>query len=80
MYFETFEGVTTAERYKSFLEHLNNVEQGIKFVIHNGSLPHKSILVKEYVELTKLKPRIFQLAGQCPELNLGEWVCEKLKK
>jgi len=80
MYFETFEGCTTAERYKSFLEHLNTLEDSIQFIIHDGLNSHKSILVKEYVESTKGKLRIFQLPGYSPELNPEEWVWEKMKK
>lgn len=80
MYFETFEGGTTAERYKGFLEHLTPVEEGITFVIHDGLPPHKSLLVKDYVESTKGKLKIFQLPGYSPELNPEEWVWENLKK
>jgi transposase len=80
LYFETFEGGITAERYKSFLEHLNYQEGGITFVIHDGLPPHKSKLVQEYVESTKGKMRTFQLPGYSPELNPEEWVWERLKR
>ena len=53
LYFETFEGGITAERYKSFLEHLSDQEGGITFVIHDGLPPHKSKLVQEYVHSTQ---------------------------
>jgi len=80
LYFETFEGGITAERYKSFLEHLSDQEGGITFVIHDGLPPHKSKLVQEYVESTKGKVRTFQLPGYSPELNPEEWVWERLKR
>ena len=80
LYFETFEGGITAERYKSFLEHLSDHEGGITFVIHDGLPPHKSKLVQEYVESTKGKVRICQLPGYSPELNPEEWVWERLKR
>jgi transposase len=80
LYFETFEGGITAERYKSFLEHLSDQEGGIRFVIHDGLPPHKSKLVQEYVESTKGKVRTFQLSGYSPELNPEEWVWERLKR
>ena len=80
MYFETYEGGTTAVRYKSFLENLNNLDEGIKFVIHDGLSSHRSNLVKEYVESTNGKLKTFQLPGYSPELNPEEWVWDNLKK
>ncbi|KKK74480.1 hypothetical protein LCGC14_2883360, partial [marine sediment metagenome] len=80
MYFETYEGGTTAVRYKSFLENLNNLEEGIKFVIHDGLPSHRSNFVKEYVESTNGKLKTFWLPGYSPELNPEEWVWDNLKK
>ena len=80
LYFETFEGGITAEKYKSFLEHLSDQEGGITFVIHDGLPPHKSKLVQEYVHSTQGKVRIFQLPGYSPELNPEEWVWGRLKR
>jgi transposase len=80
LYFETFEGGITAERYKLFLEHLSDQEGGITFVIHDGLPPHKSKLVQEYVHSTQGKVRIFQLPGYSPELNPEEWVWGRLKR
>jgi transposase len=80
LYFETFEGGITAERYKSFLEHLSAQEGGITFVIHDGLPPHKSKLVREYVESTNGRVRIFQLPGYSPELNPEERVWGRLKR
>jgi len=36
--------------------------------------------VKEYVESTEGKLRLFQLPGYSPELNPDEWVWDNLKK
>ena len=36
MYFETYSGGTTAGRDRSFLENLNELDESIKFVIHDG--------------------------------------------
>jgi transposase len=80
LYFETFEGGLTAERYKSFLEHLCNQEGGILFVIHDGLPPHKAKLVQEYVQSTQGRLRIFQLPGYSPDLNPEEWVWGRLKR
>jgi transposase len=80
MYFETYAGGTTAERYKSFLENLNDFDKSIKFVIHDGLPSHKAKLVKEYVESTNGKLKLFQLPGYSPELNPEEWVWDNLKK
>jgi transposase len=80
MYFETYPGGTTAERYRSFLENLNKVDESIKFVIHDGLPSHRANLVKEYVESTNGKLKLFQLPGYSPELNPDEWVWDNLKK
>jgi transposase len=80
MYFETYSGGTSAERYRSFLESLNNLDDSTKFVIHDGLPSHRSKLVKEYVESTDGKLKLFQLPGYSPELNPDEWVWDNLKK
>jgi transposase len=80
LYFETYEGGITAERYKSFLEHLCSQEGGFIFVIHDGLPPHKAKLVQEYVQSKRGRLRIFQLPGYSPDLNPEEWVWERLKK
>jgi len=80
LYFKTFEGGITAERYKSFLEHLSDQEGGITFVIHDGLPPHKAKLVQEYVQSTQGRLKTFQLPGYSPELNPEEWVWGQLKR
>ena len=80
MYFETYSGGTTAERYRSFLENLNDLDDSTKFVIHDGLPSHRAKLVKEYVESTDGKLKLFQLPGYSPELNPDEWVWDNLKK
>lgn len=80
MYFETYPGGTTAERYRSFLENLNEVDESIKLVIHDGLPSHRAKLVKEYVDSTDGKLKLFQLPGYSPELNPDEWVWDNLKK
>jgi len=80
MYFETYPGGTTAQRYRSFLENLNEVDERIKFVIHDGLPSYRAKLAKEYVESTGGKPKLFQLPGYSPELNPDEWVRDNLKK
>ena len=80
LYFTTFEGGITAERYKSFLEHLSDQEGGITFVIHDGLPPHKAKLVQEYVQSTQGRLKTFQLPGYSPELNPEEWVWGRLKR
>jgi len=47
LYFETYSGGTTGERYKTFLEHLNDVDDRIKFVIHDGLPSHRARIVTE---------------------------------
>jgi transposase len=80
MYFDTYAGGTTAERYRSFLENLNDLDGSIKFVIHDGLPSHRAKLVKEYVGSTHGKMKLFQLPGYSPELNPDEWVWDNLKK
>jgi transposase len=80
LYFKTFEGGTTAEKYRTFLEDLNNLDDNIKYVIHDGLPSHKAKLVKEYVESTKGKLKLFLLPGYSPELNPDELVWDNLKK
>ncbi len=80
MYFETYPGGTTAERYRSFLENLNELDESIKFVIHDGLPSHRAKLVKEYAKSTDGKLKLFQLPGYSPELNPDEWVWDNLKK
>ena len=79
MYFETYLGGTTAGRYRLFLEHLNEVDENIKFIIHDGLPSHRAKVVKEYVKSTDGKLKLFQLPGYSPELNPDEWVWENLK-
>jgi len=80
MYFETYPGGTTAERYRSFLENLNELDESTKFIIHDGLPSHRAKLVKEYMESTDGKLKLFQLPGYSPELNPDEWVWDNLKK
>jgi len=80
LYFELLEGGITAERYRLFLEHLSDQEEGVIFVIHDGLPPHKAKLVQEYVQSTQGKVRTFQLPGYSPELNPDECVWERLKR
>ena len=61
MYFEIYPGGTNGERYKEFLEHLNNVDDRVKFVIHDGLPSHRAKLVTEYVQTTNGKLKLFQL-------------------
>jgi len=80
MYFETYPGGTTAERYRSFLENLNELDESTKFIIHDGLPSHRAKLVKEYMESTDGKLKLFQLPDYSPELNPDEWVWDNLKK
>ena len=80
MYFEIYPGGTNGERYKEFLEHLNNVDDRVKFVIHDGLPSHRAKLVTEYVQTTNGKLKLFQLPGYSPELNPSEWVWDNMKK
>ena len=80
MYFETYSGGTTGEQYKIFLEHLNDVDERMKFVIHDGLPSHRSKIVTEYVKSTNGKLKLFQLPGYSPELNPSEWIWDSLKK
>ena len=80
MYFETYPGGTTAERYRSFLENLNELDESTKFIIHDGLPSHRAKLVKKYMESTDGKLKLFQLPGYSPELNPDEWVWDNLKK
>jgi len=80
LYFETYSGGTSGERYKSFLEHLNGVDNRLLIVIHDGLPSHRSKIVTDYVASTNGKMKLFQLPGYSPELNPGEWIWDNLKK
>ena len=78
LYFETYSGGTSGERYKSFLEHLNGADNQPLIVIHDGLPSHRSKIVTEYVNSTDGKMKLFQLPGYSPELNPGEGIWENL--
>jgi transposase len=80
LYFETFEGGTNAERYKTFLEHLTNIDDKNKIIIHDGLPSHRSLKVKEYIDSTNGKLKVYQLPGYSPELNPDELVWSNLKR
>lgn len=80
LYYETIEGGTTGEKYKSFLNNLYSMDDSVKFIIHDGLSSHKCNVVKTFVDSMNGKLKIFQFPGYSPELNPDELVWAKLKK
>lgn len=80
MYFESFEGGLTADRYISFLDHLCKKDRYKKIIIHDGLPTHRSLKVKEYIKSTKGKLKLYQLPGYSPDLNPDELVWNNLKR
>jgi transposase len=77
--FMTFQGSMNAERFIEFLKRMmHNVKEKI-FLVLDGHPVHKSKRVKEFVESTDGKLRIFILPPYSPDLNPDEWVWNWLK-
>jgi transposase len=77
--FMTFEGRFTGETFIEFLKRLiHNAEKPI-FLIVDGHPVHKGRKVKEFVESTQGKLRLFILPPYSPELNPDELVWNTVK-
>lgn len=80
MRFMAFEGKMNAEKFVEFLERLIYKADTPVFLILDGHPVHKSRLVKEFVQKTKGRLRLFILPPYSPHLNPDEWVWNWLKR
>ena len=75
----TIDGRLNANKFIDFLKRLiHNAERPI-FLIVDGHPTHKAKKVKEYIESTEGKLRLFILPPYSPELNPDELVWNNLK-
>jgi transposase len=79
MRFMVCEKTCTAEVFIGFLKRLIKWRRRNLFLIVDGHPVHKSKLVKEFVESTKGKLKLFFLPGYSPELNPDELVWAQTK-
>lgn len=79
MRFTTIDGRLNADKFVDFLKRLlHNANQPI-FLIVDGHPTHKSKKVREFIESTEGKLRLFILPPYSPELNPSELVWNNLK-
>ena len=78
--FTAFEGMLNAEVFCDFLKRLlHNAERPIYIIVDNHPV-HRSYKVRDFVESTKGRLKMFFLPPYSPELNPGELVWANLKK
>lgn len=79
--FMQFDGGMTAKLFIKFIKRLESNTKKRKITLIVDSLPaHKSKLVKEYIESTKGKVKIYYLPGYSPNLNPDELVWSNAKR
>ena len=69
-----------AERFVDYLKHLIHGAKQPIFLILDGHPVHKSKRVREFVESTSGRLRLFILPPYSPHLNPDEWVWNWLKR
>jgi transposase len=77
--FSTFTGTMNAATFISFCRRLLHDDIGPVFFIVDGHPVHRSKAVKEFVESTDGRLRLFFLPPYSPELNPDEWVWKNVK-
>jgi transposase len=79
IHFDLFEGRMNSTAFIQFLEKLLNDIPGKIFLVVDGAGYHRSAAVKEFVESTGGRLRLFQLPAYSPQLNPDEWVWNNVK-
>jgi transposase len=79
LHFTVFEGMMNASRFIEFCEKLLQDCPTPVFLIVDGHGAHTAKIVKEYVESTGGRLRLFFLPPYSPELNPDEWVWKNVK-
>ena len=79
MRFMVTKGRVGARTFVEFLRRLLKDAKRPVFVIVDGHPAHRARLVKQYVESSNGRLRLFNLPGYSPELNPDEWVWNDLK-
>ena len=77
--FMTIDGRFNADRFIEFLKRLIHNSRNPVFLIVDGHPVHKAKKVKEYIDCTKGKLRLFLLPPYSPELDPSELVWNNLK-
>ena len=77
--FMTTPGRMSAGKFVEFLRRLMHNQRRPVFLILDGHSIHKAKVVRDYVESTKGKLRLFHLPPYSPDLNPGELVWNHLK-
>ena len=77
--FMTVEGKMNAEKFVTFLRRLLHNARGRVFLIIDRHPAHRAKKVRDYVESTEGKLRLFFLPAYSPELNPDELVWNHLK-
>jgi len=79
MRFMTVNGKMTADLFIEFLKRLLKNQNSPVFLIVDGHPVHRSAKVKDFVEATDGRLKLFQLPAYSPELNPDEQVWNQLK-
>jgi transposase len=77
--FSTFTGTMDAAVFIAFCRRLIHDDTGSVFLILDGHPVHRSKAVKEFVDTTDGRLRLFFLPPYSPELNPDEWVWKNVK-
>jgi len=79
IHFSAFTGTCDAERFIEFCGRMLEDDGGAVFLILDNSPVHHSIAVREYVESTGGRLKLFFLPPYSPTLNADEWVWKNVK-
>jgi transposase len=77
--FAAYEGRFTAEEFIDFCKRLRHDSLGPVFLVVDGHPTHRAKKVREFVDSTQGRLKIFTLPGYAPELNPDEWVWKNVK-
>jgi transposase len=77
--FSVFTGSMTAKVFLEFVRRLLHDEPGPVFLIVDGHPVHRSKTVREFIDRTDGRLRLFLLPPYSPELNPDEWVWKNVK-
>jgi transposase len=77
--FAAYEGRFTAEEFIDFCTRLRHDSPGPVFLVVDGHPTHRAKKVREFVDSTQGRLKIFTLPGYAPELNPDEWVWKNVK-
>jgi len=79
MHFAVVKGRVTAEVFVEYLRRLIHGRRRPVFLIVDGHPTHKSVMVRQFIEKSKNRLRLFLLPPYSPELNPDEYVWNDLK-